>query len=190
LKKEYISSESSDEEQPVYSPRVSQSPPPLRQHTRYVVQNGHTIPVSANSHRHRESRDREREEYSPRQRTVSPSPGPRPQLYRNPPLARDGPSHSPPTTAYYPPAATSTKPIVMEARPKTHTRGESAQRSGRSGLGVSGTGASFPFEHVSYAPRFTAEEVRYANIPVRSADEYYQRGRGMAGGEGVGVYAS
>ncbi|TAQ84895.1 hypothetical protein B7494_g6782 [Chlorociboria aeruginascens] len=170
LKNQYTSDESDDDlptlTSPRYhSPRRREAPEP----TRYVIDNGRSIPIS----RHRsELRDID-DEYV-RERSESPRGG---RSAERPPLIRTSglgprPAAAPrsQSQAYY--ATEPTQPAVVNARPKMAPRESSHRQPAReSYLENVKFAPKYDFEHVIYSP----QEVRRGSDPSHHRD-YYNRG--------------
>jgi len=157
LKKEVISD--SDSESPIHhSPRQSHSPP-RRTQTRYVYQDGTTIPVPP---------PRLSDAY-PRDRSESPhGPSARPPLHRSHnsgERSRGIPTRSHPSYYAVPPATLAPEPVIHTVRPKMPPRTDSHQSS-----------RAVPpyFGEVKYSPGFG--NVAYAANPADMYSSHHRRG--------------
>ena len=148
LKKEVTSDSESDS--PIHpSPRHSHSPPPRRTQTRYVYQDGATVPVQPSS-RHRSELHDLNDPY-PRDRSESPRGTPiRPPLSRNPGSDPRTRSHS---SQYYGAPPVGPEPVIHTVRPKMAPRTDSHRSSSRTVPQFYGeVKYSQGFQNVSYAP--------------------------------------
>jgi curved DNA-binding protein CbpA len=168
----------SEPDSPTYaSPRHSHSPP-RRTQTRYVYQDGTTVPVQPSS-RHREELHDLNHSYS-RDRSVSPHGTPtRPPLSRNP---GSGDPHSrtrSQSNLYYGAPPIGPEPIIHTARPKMAPRTDSHRGSSRTVPQFFGeVKYSKGFNNVSYAPD---PADMYAHTHQRRGSDdrgYYGRSRG------------
>ncbi|KAL3425184.1 molecular chaperone DnaJ [Phlyctema vagabunda] len=185
-----MSSDDSDSDAPVYTSSKVRSPsPPKYRHaapepTRYIIDNGRSVPVRAHRSELRE------ESYSdPRDRSESPRGGRHPEQSR-PPITRSGgtrqaPRSSSHSQAYYTPDPP--EPVIVSApRPKMAPR-ESSYR----GSSVKVPTASY--QEVKYAPSYGPEHVVY----TPTVPDQYRRAETARGydsypsvrGERVGLYA-
>jgi curved DNA-binding protein CbpA len=180
---EYSSAES-DSDSPAPQ-RRSYSPPPRRaaaappEPTRYIIDNGRTVPIT----RHRsELRDLNEDHYT-RDRSESPHGGRRSR--ERPSGTRNGSSRAVPIRSqsqnYYPPDAPD--PVVHTVRPKMPPREGSHHQSTRSGGAPTGY-----FGDVKYAPQYKPENVIYSSSPADiyrrgsdPRDHYYPYQRGGSG---------
>jgi len=161
------------------SPRRSHSPPPRRTQTRYVYQDGATVPVPSSRHR---SDLHDLNNHFPRDRSESPHGTPtRPSLSRNPgsgdPHSRSIPTRSH-STQYYAPPPMGPEPVILNARPKlSTTRTDSHRTSSRTVPQFYGeVKYSNGFNNVSYA---TNPADVYSAHNRRGSDErgyHYPRG--------------
>jgi len=144
----------SEPDSPVYNAQRSHSPPPARREpTRYIVENGRTVPIVVPSRSHRSDM---REEY-PQGHTESPrGTPPRPTITRNSPTSERPRASRSQSTKYYQPEADS-EPIVLTARPKLHREG-----SGQRGSSRGAPGGAY-FDKVSYGPDYGHENVIYSS---------------------------
>ncbi|KAE9379761.1 DnaJ-domain-containing protein [Stipitochalara longipes BDJ] len=126
LKKEVTSDSESDS--PIYpSARHSHSPPRRHTQTRYVYENGATVPVQPSS-RHRSDLHDLNDSY-PRDRSESPHGTPtRPPLSRNPGSDPRTRAHS---SQYYGAPPVGPEPIIHTVRPKMSPRTDSHRSSSR-----------------------------------------------------------
>ncbi|KAH7395839.1 hypothetical protein BKA64DRAFT_71049 [Cadophora sp. MPI-SDFR-AT-0126] len=159
-------SSDSEPDSPVYqqSPRP-RSPPPTRRSepTRYVVENGKTIPVATP----RPHRSEMRDDY-PQDRSESPRGTPaRPPISRNPPSSERPRASRSQSTTYY---QAEPEPIVLTARPKLNREG-----SGQRGSSRGPTGGGAYFDNVSYGTKYQPEHVIYSSHAAGLQD-YGRRG--------------
>ncbi|KAH6720288.1 hypothetical protein BKA61DRAFT_569964 [Leptodontidium sp. MPI-SDFR-AT-0119] len=155
----------SEPDSPVYNSPRPHSPPPTRrgEPTRYIVENGRTVPVVTTSRPHRSEM---REEY-PQVRSESPRGTPsRPPIARNPPSSERPRATRSQSTTYYQPEP---EPVVLTARPKLNREG-----SGQRGSSRGPTGGAY-FSNVQYGPKYEHENVIYsAHVP--GIHDYARRG--------------
>jgi hypothetical protein len=183
-------SSDSDSDSPVYtSNRHSHSPRPSSRRreapepTRYIIDNGRSVPVTSRASHRSEMRniddevpyvahDRERSE-SPHGTARHPRAGERPPMPRAPGSGgtRQAPARSH-SQAYYPPPPEAPEPVIMNARPKMPPR-ESSHGHGRGSTRGSG-GAPVPggpyFGEVKYAAAYRPEDVVYNDVYRRGSD--------------------
>ena len=162
-RKKGFSTSDSDSDVVYPSPRHSSSPPPRRQaETRYVVQDGRTVPTS----RHR-ANIHNVNEYTTQERSESPlgtQGTARPPFLRNPPSSEARPRTANRSTSYYV-APEAPKPIIInnDREPRPHLkRGESSSRGAK-------------YENIAFAPQYTAENIKYATS--RPGPDLYERSR-------------
>ncbi|RDW83420.1 hypothetical protein BP5796_04911 [Coleophoma crateriformis] len=196
-----ISSDDSDSDSPVYTSKVRSPSPPRHRHapepTRYIIDNGRTVPVGPPSRTHRaELRD---ETYDARDRSESPRASRHASTeHSRPPLTRSGggsgsrqaPRSSSHAHAYYPPDPP--KQTVIPERPKMPAR--ESQGSYRGSPGKLST-ATFPAdvkyqqsygpEHVVYTPHVPEQYRRGSEPTHRSGYDSYPTVRG----DRVSLYA-
>lgn len=170
LRQEVTSDSESDSPIQV-SPRRSHSPPPRRTQTRYVYQDGATVPVPSSRHR---SDLHDLNNHFPRDRSESPHGTPtRPSLSRNPgsgdPHSRSIPTRSH-STQYYAPPPMGPEPVILNAhpnvRPKMSPRTASHRTSSR-------TVPQF-YGEVKYSNGF--DNVSYATDPADMYSAHHRRG--------------
>ncbi|KAK0101405.1 hypothetical protein ONS95_006579 [Cadophora gregata] len=161
LRQQYTSD--SEPDSPVYQQSSRpRSPPPTRRSepTRYIVENGKTVPVQTS----RPHRSEMREEY-PQDRSESPRGTPaRPPLARNPPSSERPRANRTQSTTYY---QSEPEPIVLTARPKFEGSGQRGSSRGPAG------GAYF--DNVQYGTKYQPEHVIYSNHAAGLQD-YARRG--------------
>ncbi|XMA08091.1 hypothetical protein WAI453_000882 [Rhynchosporium graminicola] len=159
-------SSESEPDSPVYAAQRSHSPPQARREpTRYVVENGRTVPIVAPTRSHRSEM---REEY-PQVASETPRGTP-----ARPPIARKSTSSERPrtnrsqSTKYYQ-AEPEPEPIVLTARPKLYREG-----SGQRGSSRVAPGGAY-FDKVSYVPNYGHENVIYS-AHAAGVQDYGRRG--------------
>lgn len=181
----YTSSDSDSELAPTQAYRTSHSPsrrpsPPSRTSTsKYIIDNGRSVPVPPSSHHIREgerSSSRHRDERPPIARSGGTSG------------SRQAPQRSHSTQAYsgYP-QPPDPPPVILTARPKMPPRESgSGRESGRGSSGTRGGVGQPYFGEVKYSPNY-GENVVYAPVPGQGGgvDMYGRRGsEGHSGGHG------
>ncbi|KAH7360290.1 hypothetical protein BKA65DRAFT_181990 [Rhexocercosporidium sp. MPI-PUGE-AT-0058] len=155
----------SEPDSPVYNSPRPHSPPPTRRSepTRYIVENGRTVPVVATSRTHRSEM---REEY-PQVRSESPRGTPsRPPITRNPPSNERPRTTRSQSTTYY---QAEPEPVVLTARPKLNREG-----SGQRGSSRGPTGGAY-FDNVQYGTKYNDADVIYS-AHAQGIQDYARRG--------------
>ena len=188
LKKTVDYSSDSDSDVAAYtSNRYSHSPPPQSRRreavepTRYIIDNGRSVPITSRAPHRSEmrglddegpytTRDRERSE-SPHGTSRHPRVSERPPMPRAPGSggSRQAPSRSH-SQAYYPPPP-APEPVIMDARPKMSPR-ESSHGHTRSRPGTAGgpPSSGYLFAEVKYAAPYRPEDVIYNDAYRRGSD--------------------
>jgi len=190
LKKTVDYTSGSDSDSPVYtSNRHSHSPPPQSRRreapepTRYIIDNGRSVPVARAPHRAEMRGIDDEVPYLPRERERSESPhgtSRHPRASERPPVTRapasggtrQAPARSHSQAYYPPPEAPEPVPVIMTARPKMPPRESSHGHTSSSRVprGSAGVSTSGYFGEVSYGKQVRPEDVIYNDAYRRGSD--------------------